>query len=547
MIRGRLGRVRPGRALDALAVIALFAALTAIVTWPQVRYLASQATPHQDVFFNMWRLRWIAHALVTPRAHLFDTNIFTPERGTLAFSDAMLVEGYAAAPLVWAGVRPVLVHNLVLLGAIVLSAAAMFALVRYLTGSRAAGVIAGVIFAFVPYRFSHFMHMELQWTVWMPLAFLAMHRTFDTGAWKYGVATGVCVALQMLSSIYYGIFLVTLLPVGALLLVRDGAAPRRRVFAALAAGGAVAMLVSALYARPYMAAHASVGDRSEYDVLQYAARASSYRAATPGNWLYGGQLAASVGDERRLFPGFIPLLLAMVGLLLRVPGRRPIVYLLLLVAAFEMSLGLRGYSSAFMYEHVPLYRGLRALARLGIFVVMFLAVLAGYGYALLVSERSRVVRSAVAAVLVIGLLAEYRTAIPLEAYPNAAPPVYRFLATQPRGIVAEFPVPQLGALPGYDAEFAYMSTFHWFPLVNGYSGMYPPSYLGRLDRLSDFPGPGAIEQLRRDAVRYVIVHVFHYPPPEWVPLLRSLDGSNDFIQLGRFDDGNGPAFVYRLR
>jgi hypothetical protein len=296
-----------------------------------------------------------------------------------------------------------------------------------------------------------------------------------------------------------------------------------------------------------MAAHASVGDRSEYDVLQYAARASSYRAATPGNWLYGEWLAPSVGDERRLFPGFIPVVLAMVGLLLRVPGRRPIVYLLLMTAAFEMSLGLRGYSYAFLYEHVPLYRGLRALARLGIFVVMFLAVLAGYGYASLVSERSRVVRSAVAAVLVIGLLAEYRTAIPLEAYPNVAPTVYRFLATQPRGIVAEFPVPELGALPGHDAEFAYMSTFHWFPLVNGYSGTYPPSYLARIDRLHDFPDRPAIDQLRRDAVRYVIVHAFHYPPAEWVLLVRRLDDSGDFIQLGRFDDGNGPAMVYRLR
>ena len=368
-------------------------------------------------------------------------------------------------------------------------------------------------------------------------------------AWRYGVATGACVALQMLSSIYYGIFLVTLLRRRrAAARPRRERAPRRRVFAALAAGGAAGdggeRAVRAAVHGGARQRRRPVGGRRPSGT---AARASSYRAATPGNWLYGGQLAASVGDERRLFPGFIPLVLAMVGLLLRVPGRRPIVYLLLLVAAFEMSLGLRGYSSAFMYEHVPLYRGLRALARLGIFVVMFLAVLAGYGYALLVSERSRVVRSAVAAVLVIGLLAEYRTAIPLEAYPNAAPPVYRFLATQPRGIVAEFPVPQLGALPGYDAEFAYLSTFHWFPLVNGYSGMYPPSYLGRLDRLSDFPGPGAIEQLRRDAVRYVIVHVFHYPPPEWVPLLRSLDGSNDFIQLGRFDDGNGPAIVYRLR
>ena len=49
---------------------------------------------------------------------------------------------------------------------------AMFVLARYLTGSRAAGVIAGIVFAFAPYRFEHYMHMELQWTMWMPLAFL---------------------------------------------------------------------------------------------------------------------------------------------------------------------------------------------------------------------------------------------------------------------------------------------------------------------------------------------------------------------------------------
>jgi len=531
----------------ALAVIALFAALTALMTWPQVRWLGSRATPHQDVFFNMWRLQWVAHALVTPRAHLFDANIFTPEPRTLAFSDAMLVEAFAAAPLAWAGVRPMLVHNLVLLGGIVVSASTMFMLVRYLTGCSGAGVVAGVVFAFVPYRFDHYMHMELQWTVWAPLAFWSMHRTFDTGEWKYGIATGLSVALQMLSSIYYGIFLATLLPVGALLLARDGEAPRRRVFAALAAGAVVALLVSAAYARPYRASHATVGDRSQEEVLQFSARVSSYRAATAGNWLYGGRFAARAGDERRLFPGLLPLLLATIGLLLRVPGRRPIVYLLLMVAAFEMSLGLRGYGYTFLSVHIPPFRSLRALGRLGIFVAMFLAVLAGYGYSLLASGRSRAVRAALAGAVVLILLAEYRTRLPLEPYPNAAPPVYRFLATQPRGIVAEFPVPQPDTLPGHDAEFAYMSTFHWFPLVNGYSGTYPPSYIGRIDRLRDFPDAASIDQLRRDAVRYVIVHSYHYDPPVWQTLAQRLDASADLIQLGRFEDANATAVVYRLR
>ena len=42
----------------------LFVALTAVMTWPQVEYLGdARDAQHQDVYFNMWRLRWFAHAL----------------------------------------------------------------------------------------------------------------------------------------------------------------------------------------------------------------------------------------------------------------------------------------------------------------------------------------------------------------------------------------------------------------------------------------------------------------------------------------------------
>ena len=248
------------RAVRWLAVSGLFALLTVAMTWPQALYLSSRATPHQDVYFNMWRLRWFAHALVTPSAHLFDANIFYPEPRTLALSDAMLVEGIVAAPLVWAGMKPVLMQNLLMLGAIAASGVAMFALARYLTGSRGAGVIAGIVFAFAPYRFEHIMHMELQWTMWMPLAFLALHRTFDTGRWRHGLATGACVALQMLSSIYYGIFLATLIGLGAVLLMaRDRNVPLARALAPLAAGAALAAAVSAAYAIPYLRVQDSSG------------------------------------------------------------------------------------------------------------------------------------------------------------------------------------------------------------------------------------------------------------------------------------------------
>ena len=33
--------------------------------WPQVRHIHDSAIFHQDVYFNMWRLEWVAHALAT--------------------------------------------------------------------------------------------------------------------------------------------------------------------------------------------------------------------------------------------------------------------------------------------------------------------------------------------------------------------------------------------------------------------------------------------------------------------------------------------------
>ena len=67
-----------------MKAVGLFVALTAAMTWPQALHLATHASMHKDVYFNMWRLEWFAHALTTQPARLFDANVFYPEKGTLA-------------------------------------------------------------------------------------------------------------------------------------------------------------------------------------------------------------------------------------------------------------------------------------------------------------------------------------------------------------------------------------------------------------------------------------------------------------------------------
>ena len=77
----------------------------------------------------------------------------------------------------------------------------MFTLARYLSRRSGAAILAGLVFAFAPYRFGHIMHMELQWAMWIPWAFWAMQRTLDTGRLKFGLLTGAFIALQIGSSI----------------------------------------------------------------------------------------------------------------------------------------------------------------------------------------------------------------------------------------------------------------------------------------------------------------------------------------------------------
>src|SRR5438874_1690095 len=100
---------------ELAGVLVGFAALTAAFTYPQLRYIGSRAGTHYDALFSTWRLAWIAHALRTDPRHLFDANIFWPEAGTLAYSDAALLPGLIGTPLIWFGLHPLVVHNLFVL------------------------------------------------------------------------------------------------------------------------------------------------------------------------------------------------------------------------------------------------------------------------------------------------------------------------------------------------------------------------------------------------------------------------------------------------
>ena len=66
--------------------------------------------------------------------------------------------------------------------------------------------------------------------------------------------------------------------------------------------------------------------------------------------------------------------------------------------------------------------------------------------------------------------------------------------------------------PDYDLRAMYYSTVHWRPIVNGYSGFFPPHYGGLTAALSEIPRHAEIslQALRSTGATHVILHEAAY-------------------------------------
>lgn len=537
------------RYVTALAALMTLVALTVIVTWPQALHLATQIGAHDDPQFSIWRLEWIAHALQSDPRHLFDANIFYPARNTLTFSDAMLLEGMLGAPFIWAGVPPALVYNLLLLAGFVLSGMAMFVLAKHVTGQTGPALVAAAIFTVAPYRVDHFMHLELQWAMWMPLAFWAIHRTFEQPVWRPGLLAGVFVWLQIVSSVYYGVFLAIACIVLALplCLVHPKNAPR--AIAWLTAGAVLATLLALPYAWPYIQSSTTMVRRLS-DVSTYSANLWNYLASSGPSTFWRWTSDRLGGTERNLFPGLIAVVLALASLF---NHRRKlvIVYAVLALVTIDLSLGLNGFLYRWLFEHVPALHGLRSPARFGILVSCAIAMLAAFGAQVLIevalASSARAASFVVLALLALVAVEGSTTGMQLMDVPKVGDEslsVYTAIRRIGPGPILELPLPRLDRLPGHDARFTLWSTMHWHPIVNGYSGYYPPEFAQTVVRTEHFPDDQSIAQLANIGVRFIVVHRAFYEDVEYRELLEQISRRRELTPLGTYLDPLGECRLF---
>ena len=535
-------------AFRSAGIAFLFAALTVAMTWPQAARLSTHVYDSDDPLLSIWRLSWIAHILPESPTDLLNGNIFHPERRTLAYTDSTLLEGLAAAPLIWAGVSPTTTYNVLLLLMIALSGWAMWRYASYLTGHNGAAILAGIVFAFVPYRFDHLHHLELQATIFLPLTLLYFERTLQTGSRRDAVLMTASYVAEVLSCIYYSVFLATALaPVAAVRLWHLPAETRARVIRVTWPAAVAGVIVVAPYAYAYTLNRATLGDRLESDVLLYSATLWNYLATTAPNVIHGGWSASLGQAERYLFPGAIAMALAACGLYAL--DRRRLSLLAIGATGFVISLGLNTPVYGVLRAVLLPYRGLRVPARASILVYVALAALAAYGWSRLMRGRSKPFTSIATLAVAALLLVEFRTRLDeWLTVPERPAEVYRWLATQPRSVVAEVPLARADSLHSiHDGLYMFNSTWHWQPIVNGYSGFFPRSFMELAEQTGAFPDDRSIAYLKSRGVDFLVIHGGLMTPDEFGGMTAALLARPDIEAIARFEERMGSDVVFRLR
>jgi hypothetical protein len=321
----------PGRVPQWVIVTAAYTLLAVISTWPLVMGLGRDVPwDLGDPLLVMWILAWDCTQLLgalggdfSRLTGLFDANIFYPVPLTLAYSEHLIAQALQILPVYALSGNPILAYNILFLSTSVLSGLGVFLLVRELTGSRVAGFVGGLLFAFAPYRLSQSGHLQVLSSQWMPFVLFGLRRYFVTRRWAPLAGAGIALVFQNLSSGYYLLFFSPIAAGFALWEVCSRGLWRDlRVWRDLACVGACVVLLTAPVLAPYAALRSQwPAARSVDEIVGYSADVYSYATAFSEQRIWRG-LRTFPKPEGELFPGLVPLFLALSGVLAGLTGGR---------------------------------------------------------------------------------------------------------------------------------------------------------------------------------------------------------------------------------
>jgi hypothetical protein len=149
------------------------------LTWPLLLHPASLVPSDLgDPLLNTWIMSWNARMLPLTAAW-WNAPQFVPITGALGFSEHLLGLAPITTPVILVTGDALLAYNIAFLLAFPLSALSAHYLAYTITRRHDVSFVAGIAFAFAPYRMPQVAHVQVVSAYWMPLALAGLHKFFD--------------------------------------------------------------------------------------------------------------------------------------------------------------------------------------------------------------------------------------------------------------------------------------------------------------------------------------------------------------------------------
>jgi len=566
----------------------LYTLLALITTHPLWLHLADSVPGDiGDPLLNTWIVAWDAYAALVKPLGLFNANIFYPLPNTLAYSEHLFSTAALALPLGLASNQPLVAYNLSLLFSFPLAGLGMYLLLLGWTHRRGAAFLAGLAYAFAPYRLTAIAHLQLVTVQWLPFSLLALDRLLDRvppgegygvrrrrSSSVYAAQFVIFTTLQALASWYLAVFTALVLGLYTLgwCIMRLRRGDGERVLAALGrvAFAALCVVVLALpFALPYLDVLPQLqAARPAWLAASFGARPTDFLTAPPYLRVAGPlsrTLAERPGftEENALFLGVVAPLLALAGLVVGRPRWRTVTLVAILIISLVLTFAGPYWA---LTRLLPALTVVRVPPRWIIPAKFAIAALAGLGVAELGNRKKASPGSQypvfqpwwLALLLVAGVLLfieSYAAPIPLARVGGRGdlPPVYHALREkalrEPAGwAVVEIPMHAAPAPEFPETKRMYASSLGWWGLVNGYSGFTPARQTALGQVLAGFPDETSQRALRRlgaDGVRYLVVHADEAPldRADWETTERwEVERGTSLVPVGGF----GPDDLYLI-
>ncbi len=315
------------RRLIALGVLGLYLILSAWYTSPLVELSQSKIAVDPGDPVLVASVLWWNATTVPLTEQWWNAPFFYPALGITTFTEHFLGSSLLASPIYWLTHNPLTAYNLTLFLTWPLSAFAAYLLVVFLARREDAAVLAGLAWAFTPYRLSEVGHLHSLSAYWFPLMLLGLHGFLTRRRLPWLVLFGVAWLCQSLANGYYMLFGAVL--VGVWLAYFCSSRDGWRALPAIL----VAWVVSSLPLVPIMSKYLVVHDyyalrRSLVERAGFSAPTRSWGQVSSLSWLWGPVLPE---DAHNLFPGATAGVLVVVavvvwiargGLVARSEGRR---------------------------------------------------------------------------------------------------------------------------------------------------------------------------------------------------------------------------------